>query len=150
VYTKQDTSAMVRMFWTSLGRYLHVIKGANGETINWLNYKTGVYQVFFRMKADLKEASVAIELQHPDSAVRKKQFDQLLAMKKIFHDIVQEEWDWCANTHDAHGNEMSYVKKVLPGVNLLIKDNWPRIISFLKPRILALDEFWQFAKERIA
>ena len=37
---------------------------AKGE---WVNYKTGIRYLYFRMDADNKKASVAIEIAHPDA-----------------------------------------------------------------------------------
>jgi hypothetical protein len=34
-------------------------------------------------------------------------------------------------------------------VNIFHEADWPAIISFLKPRIMALDEFWEIAKNVI-
>ncbi|TVP42967.1 MAG: DUF4268 domain-containing protein, partial [Mongoliibacter sp.] len=34
----------------------------------------------------------------------------------------------------------------LADVNVMEKDDWPAIISFLKPRIIALDAFWSNIK----
>jgi len=35
----------------------------------------------------------------------------------------------------------------LPAVNILKENDWPAIISFLKPRIIALDKFWILVKD---
>ncbi|MBS1566426.1 MAG: DUF4268 domain-containing protein, partial [Bacteroidetes bacterium] len=34
----------------------------------------------------------------------------------------------------------------LENVNVFSQDQWPAIISFLKPRLVALDAWWQMAK----
>jgi len=42
------------------------VTAANGDRINWINYKTGVRNIYFRMDADINYASIAVELTHAD------------------------------------------------------------------------------------
>jgi len=35
----------------------------------------------------------------------------------------------------------------LPDVNIFKQEDWPKLISFFKPRIIALDEFWSDAQD---
>ena len=44
------------------------------------------------------------------------------------------------------GQPISKIEYVLEGVNVLDSNDWPSIISFLKPRIIALDDFWDQVK----
>ena len=53
------------------------LPGANGDTINWLNYKTGIKHLYFRMDADNDQATIAIDLSHPDRLVQQQYFEQL-------------------------------------------------------------------------
>jgi hypothetical protein len=34
----------------------------------------------------------------------------------------------------------------MEGVSIFNKEDWPKLISFFKPRIVALDEFWNMVK----
>ena len=61
MYTKQEASLIKKKFWTSFGRYLQPVPNAEGETINWINYKTGIRDIFFRMDVDTRSAQIAIE-----------------------------------------------------------------------------------------
>jgi len=42
---------------------------------------------------------------------------------------------------------VSTIRTTLPGVNIFKTDDWPRIISFFKPRIIALDAFWDLVRD---
>ena len=115
--------------------------------MNWLNYKTGLKNVFFRMNADKKKASIAIELTHPDAGIQELFFEQFQEFRLILEDILQEEWDWVLHCNDENGRITSRIVKEIEGVNVFNKQDWPALISFFKPRIISLDEFWSTVKD---
>ena len=48
-------------------------------------------------------------------------------------------------SQDENGKITSKILKRLEGVSIFKKSQWPGLISFFKPRIIALDEFWSTA-----
>ncbi|MBL7745240.1 MAG: DUF4268 domain-containing protein [Chitinophagaceae bacterium] len=149
MYTRQEISQVRKKFWTTFGQYMRPVTGADGEKKNWLNYKTGIRHIYFRMVAGKDYASVAIELQQTDSALQDHYFNQLLSMKNVLEQMTGEVWDWQSQITDENGNVISRISKTVEGVNIFNETDWPRIISFLKPRMIALDEFWGIAREII-
>ena len=131
MYSKQEASQLRKDFWTWFGQYMRPIRNADGETVNWLNYKTGKKHIYFRMDANNKQASI-------------EQFKQL---ENILHETVGEKWNWQLHVTDEDGQLVSKIGTVLNGVNIFKKEDWPTIISFLKPRIIALDQFWSMVKD---
>lgn len=124
------------------------VKGAEGDTVNWLNYKTGIKHIYFRMDAGQQNASIAIELKHTDTALQQHYFEQLSQLRTILEQITGETWEWQLHTTDEDGNRISRISTSLTAVNIFKEADWPSIISFLKPRIMALDEFWMMVKEQ--
>ena len=98
------------------------------------------------MDADMDYASIAIELTNPDSLMREQHYEQLRQVKKILEKSMGEEWIWKLH-QEQDGNILSRVSKMLPDVNILKENDWPPIISFFKPRIIALDKFWLMVKD---
>lgn len=146
MYSKQEASQLRQEFWTAFGQYLLPLLSSEGEKVNWINYKTGEKGIHFRMEADNKKASIAIELSHKDEDIRHLYFEQFLQLKAILSQALEEEWIWARETTDAYGKPVSRIYKELTGVNIFNKQDWPAIISFLKPRIIALDDFWNTVK----
>ena len=142
MYSKQEASLLTRQFWTSFGRYIAPVVSADGERINWVNYKTGEKDIRFIMMADNKAAKISITLSHKDTALQQLYFDKFVQLKKILHKILGEQWLWCSLTTDQNGGIVSEIYSTLNNVNVLNKTDWPAIISFLKPRMIALDTFW--------
>jgi Domain of unknown function (DUF4268) len=147
MYTKQEASAIKRKFWTTLGLYMKPVPSAWHEKVNWLNYKTGIKDVYFRMHADNKVARISIELTHGDSMIRQIFFDHFTAMKGMLHVTLAEEWDWIPEAIDEWGKPVSLIQTELPGINVMNEKTWPDIIAFFKPRLIALDSFWGDVKD---
>ena len=99
------------------------------------------------MQADTRKASIAIELTHPDAEIQEMFFDKFRDLRLVLNDALQEEWSWELHTQDENGKTVSRIYKELKPVNVMNQDDWPQIISFFKPRIIALDEFWNNVKE---
>lgn len=146
MYTREEASLIRKEFWTKLGGYLAPIKNSEGERVNWINYKTGIKHVNFRLDADKRNASIGIELTHPDEGIQELFFEQFTELKSLLHGYLNEEWEWVLHTSDENGKTISRIYKELDKVNVFNKNDWSALISFLKPRILALDEFWNDAK----
>jgi len=146
MYSKDQASQLRQTFWTTFGQYISPQPSAEGMKINWINYKTGIKHVNFRMQAENRSASIAIELSHPDAGIQELFFEQFKELKLILADALQEDWEWKLHTHDEYGKTVSRIYKQIDGVSIFNRNDWPELISFFKPRIIALDEFWDTAK----
>ena len=146
MYSKQEASEKREAFWTALGRYMRPILSAEGDNISWVNYKTGNPHVRISMEADKTSASIGIKISHPDEDIRILYYEQLRQLKHILEDSLGEEWTWRQKSTDRSGRAISEVNFTLEGVSIYEQTDWSEIISFLKPRLIALDEFWSKAK----
>ena len=146
MYSKQEASQLRQEFWTVFGQYMSPILSAEGEKVNWVNYKTAEKNIVFRMRADNKIASIGIEVTHNDKDIQQLYFEQLLQFKNLFSDTVNEQWNWQLHTFDEQGRIISRIYIEKSGVSIYQKKDWPELISFFKPRIIALDTFWSSVK----
>ncbi len=146
MYSKAEASQLRQEFWTSFGKYMAPIPSAEGEKINWINYKTGVKDISFRMNADNKKAIIEIELTHTDANIQQLIFEQFKELKNALQTTHNEEWIWQLHARDENEKLTSRIYTDLNNVNIFKKDDWPRLISFFKPRIIAFDEFWSEVK----
>jgi hypothetical protein len=74
------------------------------------------------------------------------QFNKFLQLKTLFNSTLQEDWIWQQEARDENGKTTSRICRELAGVTIFNKADWPALISFFKPRIIALDEFWSLVK----
>lgn len=146
MYSRAETSRIRKDFWISFGQYMKPIRGASGFRVNWPNYKTGVKDIYFRMKAENDFASIGIEICHADEELQELFFDQFKQFRKLLEAETGEEWSWKLHGENEFGQKISKIEKVKTGVNVMDQNSWHDIISFLKPRIISLDAFWDNVK----
>jgi hypothetical protein len=146
MYSRSESSRIRAEFWIIFGQYMKPFPNAQGRRINWPNYRTGVKDLCFRMKAEQEFASIGIELGHKDEELQELYFEQFKELKSLLKTSIGEDWEWKLHSKNEVGQAVSKIEKVITGVNVMEEYYWPEIIFFLKPRIIALDEFWDNVK----
>lgn len=146
MFTRKEASRIRQEFWTAFGRYMRHVPSAEGTNINWVNYHTRVKDIYFRMDAGQMKSVISISIEHRDPVIQELYFGKLLELKSLLHEILQEEWEWQLNVQVADDKIVSRIYTELEGVSVFNKDHWPDLISFFKPRIIALDSFWENAR----
>lgn len=146
MYTRDEVKRIKEKFWTAFGQYMGLNLSAEFEKINWINYRTGVKHLHFRMDADKRSAIIMIELAHPDAGIRRLMFEQFEAYQTMFKESVGAEWIWEVEAENNYGKEISRIYTTIEGVNIFKEEDWFALIDFFKPRLRALDAFWCDAK----
>lgn len=121
-----------------MGKY----RSVSGKKVKWVNYKTGVKDIYFRLECDKKQASIGIELQHKDEGIRDLFFEQFRELKRVLEAETNEEWNWETEAFTPSGTPIYRICTVCNGVNVYRKDDWREIFNFFEPRMVALDRFW--------
>jgi hypothetical protein len=142
MYSKQEAAQLKQEFWTAFGQYMSPVLSAEGEKVNWVNYKTGEKHIRFRMTADNNRAAIAIEIDNKDKDIQQLYYEQFLELKRFLEAAAGEEWQWQLHGSDEWGKTVSRIYTELTGVSILKKEDWPHLISFFKQRMIALDNFW--------
>ncbi|WP_317168828.1 DUF4268 domain-containing protein [Parapedobacter sp. SGR-10] len=146
LYTKEEAKRLKEKFWTTFGQYMSVVPSADGEKVNWVNYKTGVKYLFFRMDADNKTARISIEIAHPDDGIRHLMYEQFLELRIVFESFSDAEWLWYEDHSDDYDKVTSRIVSQIEKVSIFNTGDWPDLISFFKSRIVELDGFWSMAR----
>ena len=146
MYTREETSQVRQSFWKAYGQYMALQTSAEGLKINWINYKTGIKYLNFKMDADKNHAYIQIHLSHPDTEIQEMMMEQFRTLEKLLQSHLQEDWDWKLHVPDEYGNTYSYIGTSLHNVNVFNQNDWPALIQFFKPRMMALDAFWSEAQ----
>ncbi|WP_198652190.1 DUF4268 domain-containing protein [Chitinophaga deserti] len=146
LYSKEEASRIREEFWTTFGQYIAPQPSAEGLRINWINYKTGIRHLFFKMEAGSRGGVIAIESTHPDEGIQELVMEQFTVLKNMLAESLQEEWIWEPHVQNAQGKIVSRIYREIDDVSVFRKEDWPALISFFKPRIMALDDFWSTAK----
>jgi hypothetical protein len=147
LYAKDEVTKLKQEFWTTFGQYMALELSNSGLRINWVNYKTGIKHLYFKMEAGGKKATIGIEISHPDKSIQELIFEQFREFKNILTTYLGEEWSWELHTTDEYGKAVTKISTSLLDVSVFKREDWPKIIEFLKPRLIALDGFWTDAKD---
>lgn len=142
MYTREEASALRQKFWTSFGQYMAPVPSASLVKVNWINYKTGIKGISFKMEADKDSAAVAIEILLPNTMLQHQYFAVFINFIKQFKELVGQGWIMEKEYINESPHPISKLFIELKEVNIFNEDDWPAIISFLKKNMMAIDVFW--------
>ena len=144
--SKEVVSKTRSDFWITFGKYMAPVPSCWGTKTNWINYKTGIKDLFVKMEATGKITRIAIELTHKDEGLRDLFYEQFQEFKLLLHQAMNEEWVWEQNIINETGKSVSCIYMEING-NIFVRDEWGSMFSFLKQRLIAFDDFWSDAKD---
>ncbi len=146
MYTKDEASLVRQKFWTAFGKYMQPVPSASGEKVNWINYKTGIKGIYFKMDANKDVAYVSVEIFLPDKTLEHQYCQTFRTLAKQFEELVGMGWEAKENFITNDGKSVSNIYIALQNVNIFKESDWPSIIAFLKKNMIALDAFWDLYK----
>jgi Domain of unknown function (DUF4268) len=132
MYSNEQISKLKTQFWTNFGQYMKPVPSASGLPVNWINYKTAIRNIHFKMDADNTKATIAIEISHPQEEERLDCYNQFVSLKKILTTTTSFNWQW-NETLETDDKTISTISQQLDAVNVFNQTDWPDIISFLPP-----------------
>jgi hypothetical protein len=144
MYTSAELSKIRSDFWTRFGQYMAPVPSASGNTVNWVNYKSGIKHIRFTMDFTKQCAEVWVEFGITETDKRKLIYHTFSQLWQQSHPAA--EWIYYEETVK-NNKLMSAMKASLESVNIFQQESWPRAISFLKERMILLDEFWSENRE---
>ena len=142
MYSKAEASFITQKFWTSFGIYRSPVPSATFEKVNWVNYKTGIKGIIFKVDADKNTASVTVEIFLKDSMLQHQYFEIFNNFAAEIKKIGVNKWAFQKDYFQENKGFVSLIAFKLKNVNVFKEDDWPTMISFLKQYMLGLDEFW--------
>lgn len=140
--SKEERKAHNTEFWREIKRQFNRIPNAEGKFIQWLNYPTGVKDIFVRFKVDNKRSVISIDIQSKDEGIRDLIWEQFQELRKVFEGNVSLPpiWDKAA-TNDA-GKSIYQIRWELENVSLYNPENEKEIMHFFKEVMVGFDSFY--------
>ncbi len=137
MFTKEEASKIRSEFWTTLGQYLKPIPSEEGEKINWINYKTGIKEIQYKMNAEKNYAFAGVDIVGTED-----RRNQLFKVFETLRDELSPELLWVQNVENDAGNVVDRIYADLEDSSIYKKEDWSELISFFKQNIIAFDKFW--------
>lgn len=75
MYSKEEAYQIRKKFWTSFGQYMKMHLSSEGLAVNWINYKTGIKDLYFKTDVDNKSAKIVIEMTQKDVGLQSLVFE---------------------------------------------------------------------------
>ncbi|PQL94706.1 DUF4268 domain-containing protein [Apibacter adventoris] len=147
MYSKEEAYQRKKRFWISFGQYMSLQPSNRGAKVNWLNYKTGIKDLYFRIKVNNHSASVFIEISSKDTKIQQKIYEKFEMFQDILTTYLHEKWIWNFGVYDEQGKIISTIGITKENISIFRETDWGEIISFCKENLLALDNFWSNYKE---
>lgn len=141
MYSKDEKKKYTSDFWNSFGLYMKKYNRDFGR-IKWVNYRTNVKDIYFRLNISNKQASVSIELQHNDDGIRELMFDQFKELKVVLEDNFNGDLTWDNETFNSFNQPIISISEQLHNVSIYNRDDWPKTFQFFEKRIVGLHTFW--------
>ena len=146
MFKRDEAKAWNEKFYTLFGTYMRRHTPQAEDAKQWLNYRTHVKGIFFRVEANNKGAIASIDIQHKDADIRELFYQQFQEYGKALEMHTGELiWDDSYSLDD--GRQIGRIYQKLEGVNLYKEDDWHTIFPFFEKYLLAFDAFWADFRE---
>ena len=137
MFTKEEASKLKSEFWTTLGQYLKPVPSVDGEKVNWINYKTGVKGIQYKMNAEKNYAFAGVDILGTED-----RRNQLLQVFETLSEQLSPNLIWVQDAETDSGELVHRLYNDAEEISIFRKADWPELISFFKENIIAFDKFW--------
>lgn len=134
-------------FWSGFKEYMRGTLSSTGKRVNWLNYKTEVKDTYLRLICDGKITALCYDIQFKDTGIKAIFWEQLGELKKVLESSMQQATVWEENVSTKEGLLIDRISWTIEKLNFYNDDDWDKIYSFYKARLIEFDEFYQEFKE---
>jgi hypothetical protein len=134
-------------FWSGFKEYMRGTLSTTGKRVNWLNYKTEVQDTYLRLICDGKTTAVCYDIQFKDAGIKAIFWEQLGELKKVLEASMEQTTTWNEEFTTKEGLVIGRIYWELENANFYNDDDWEKIYSFFKKRLIEFDAFYQEFKD---
>lgn len=142
MYSREQNQEARKLFWIAFGRFISQYVSVRGPKIKWINYKTGVKDIYFRLDLDNSSARVSIEMQHSDPGIRALFFEQWEQVRDFFEESTTDQWIWQPHFVNENGMEIARIYVELQHVSIYQQETWGEVFDFFREYLIPLDDVW--------
>ena len=129
MYSKEEKKKSTVDFWNSFGLYMKKYNRDFGR-VKWVNYRSNVKDIFFRLNITNKTATFSIEIQHKEEGMRELFFEQFKELKGVLNDNIREDLIWEDLTYNKNNQPICSIYSELENVSIYNRDDWQKVFVF--------------------
>lgn len=145
--SKEELKARNSAFWTEFQNEMRNVRSSCGRRINWINYPTGVKDIYVRMETNGKSTIFGIDIQPKDEGVRSILWEQMTELRQVLEQEMGEATAWSEHNREFADRTISRIYWEKQGLNFFDDADLPEIRNYLREKIVAFDTFYQEYKE---
>lgn len=145
--SKEELKEKNATFWNDFRKEMNKETSVSGRQINWINYPTDVKDVYIRMEVDSTGARLCMDIQPKDDGIRSILWEQMTELKTVMTTEMGIEANWNEESHFWNDRLISRIKWENNELNYYQEEDVPKIIDFLKDKLVRFDKFYQEYKE---
>ncbi len=134
-------------FWTDFRKAMNKQASSTGRQVNWINYPTSVNDVYVRMEVDAKGVRLCLDVQPKENGIRSIIWEQMTELKAIMQAEMGIEAIFDEESHFWNERLISRIKWEDNSLNYYNEEDVPKIIEFLKDKLMRFDKFYQEYKD---
>lgn len=139
--SKEERRELNTRFWTRFNDMMSGVRSSEGRKVNWVNYDSGIKDVFIRMEADEEGCRLCIDIQHKDKEMRELYFETFRTYVNILKDALGE-LNWEKEHRLPSGFFGSRISAEMTGYSIHNEIDWNPMHRFMKQKCIRLDEIW--------
>ena len=146
MWSKEEARNRKKRFFTNFGIYMKKYIPEYGEKIRWVNYRTGVNDIKFKIECQKKISRVCIDIVHKDQSIREIFYEQFEEFKSILNQSM-DEMVWIKKYRLDSGYYIARIYTELTGPSINSESDWGEIYCFIEKNLIALHEFWEVSQD---
>ena len=147
--SKEELKEKNTAFWDEFRKVMNKETSSAGRQINWINYPTDVNDIYIRMEVDAKGSRLCFDVQPKSDDIRSILWEQMTELKAIMTQEMGIEAVWNEESHYWNERLISRIKWENNDLNYYNEEDVPKIIEFLRDKLLRFDKFYQEYKDII-
>lgn len=145
--SKEELKERNSKFWTDFQNEMRSVRSSTGRRMNWVNYPTGVKDIYVRMETTGKSTLFGIDIQPKDDGIRSILWEQMTELRRVMEDEMGAATEWSEHNRIFADRTVSRIYWENPDLNFYDDADLPKIRAFLREKIVAFDAFYQEFKE---
>lgn len=146
MWSKEEAKNRRVSFFTNFGIFMKKHAGDYGEKIRWVNYRTGVSAIRFKIEAHKNTSTVAIDIVNKDEGVREVFYEQFEEFKTILNNSLTD-LQWHKSYRVDSGVYIAKIFTQLEGPSINNESDWGKIYRFYEKNLIGLHEFWEISQD---